>query len=499
MNGATNTKGTVVTSGVSLRVFTVHAIEDLTDLTVSPETLEAAGTSTAGQSRSGLSFGGGVGALGSALSDLFDDLSDLFDDNVSAFALDEGHVGEVLPTAGFLGAHRRDGDVDYWTRSWSDDSPVLAGGAEARVRGADAGVELPMGTSLRLGVSLAPEVSVSSGPSVAGTRLDGTRYAVRGGWRGETCTPVRASRKGATGRTRCWTTRWPGGGLSSAFGLVQDHVQLGAGARMTWGAVRVAPSVTVLSGALRQDAHTAEGAAFRAEVPAFSQRYQGWKSELRVSPAKWLRGPKSLRWRPALHLYSQRTHSTVPESLDVAQHDRAGVLSLSSAAEVSGLPRTVHGFNATVDALHSKAWRMQLGLAGMKSDGDYTQAVYARLHYRFSPMNAAGGRMANLHTGRAPQSPEWVPNRSGWWKSPCTALVRASGEKSPKATRPPFAERVATFGEYRKVPLDRNDGVYSNNPDPLSSVTVSTLTGPDICTFEMSGPCGSAMMGRFQP
>ena len=133
---------------------------------------------------------------------------------------------------------------------------------------------------------------------------------------------------------------------------------------------------------MRQDAHTAEGAAFRAEVPAFSQRYQGWKSELRVSPARWLRGPKSLRWRPALHLYTQRTQSTVP-ALEVAQHDRAGVLSLSSAAEVSGLPRTVHGFNATVDALRSQAWRMQLGLAGMESDGDYSQAVYARLHIRF--------------------------------------------------------------------------------------------------------------------
>ena len=152
---------------------------------------------------------------------------------------------------------------------------------------------------------------------------------------------------------------------------------------MTWGAVRVAPSVSVLSGALRHDAHTAEGAAFRAEVPAFSQRYHGWKSEVEVSPARWLRGPKSLRWRPALHLYTQRTRSAAPASLEVAQHDRAGVLSLSSAAQASGLPGKVHGFNATVDAMGSQAWRIQLGLAGMESDGDYDQAVYARLHMRF--------------------------------------------------------------------------------------------------------------------
>ena len=373
VNGATSTAGTVVTSGVSLGVFAPGAPEDLTDLTVSPEPLE---TSTAGQGGSGLSFGGGVGALGSALSGLFDDA-------MFAFALDGGQDGEVLPAAGFLGVHKRDGDVEYWTRSWSDDSPVLAGGAEARVRGADMGAELPAGTSFRLGVSLAPEISISSATSGAGTRLDGTRYAVRGGWRGE---HLHAGASVSQGRYRAHSVLdnpVAGGGLSSAFGLVQDHVQVGAGARMTWGGVRVAPSVSLLSGALRQDAHTAEGAAFRAEVPAFSQRYQGWKSELGVSPAQWLRGRKSLRWRPALRLYSQRTHSTVPGSLDVAQHDRAGVLSLSSAAEVSGLPRTVHGFSATVDALNSKAWRMQLGLAGMESDGDYSQAVYARVHIRF--------------------------------------------------------------------------------------------------------------------
>ena len=242
-----------------------------------------------------------------------------------AFALDGGQDGEVLPAAGFLGVHKRDGDVEYWTRSWSDDSPVLAGGAEARVRGADMGAELPAGTSFRLGVSLAPEISISSATSGAGTRLDGTRYAVRGGWRGE---HLHAGASVSQGRYRAHSVLnnpVAGGGLSSAFGLVQDHVQVGAGARMTWGGVRVAPSVSLLSGVLRQDAHSAEGAAFRAEVPAFSQRYQGWKGELGVSSAQWLRGRKSLRWRPALHLYSQRTHSTVPGSLDVAQHDRAGV------------------------------------------------------------------------------------------------------------------------------------------------------------------------------
>ena len=59
------------------------------------------------------------------------------------------------------------------------------------------------------------------------------------------------------------------------------------------------------------------------------------------------------------------------------------MLSLTSSAEVSGLPGTVHGFSATVDALRSDAWQMQLGFAGMQADGDYKQIMLARLRVRF--------------------------------------------------------------------------------------------------------------------
>ena len=129
-----------------------------------------------------------------------------------------------------------------------------------------------------------------------------------------------------------------------------------------------------------------EGAAFRAEVPAFSRSAtHGWKSEVEVSPARWLRGPKSLRWRPcaasvhAAHALGGAGIARVWRSMT-----GAGVLSLSSAARASGLPD--HPCTASTppsDAVHSKAWRMQLGLAGMESDGDYDQAVYARVHIRF--------------------------------------------------------------------------------------------------------------------
>ena len=36
-----------------------------------------------------------------------------------------------------------------------------------------------------------------------------------------------------------------------------------------------------------------------------------------------------------------------------------------------------------------------------------------------------------------PIRPSYVVDNIGWWKSSCPDLVRASGEQSPGATRPP--------------------------------------------------------------
>ena len=372
-SGNTNTSGTVVTSGVRLGKFSVDAPSDLSDVAKGDEVIALpAMPHSAGDS--GLVLGGGTSALGSALFAVFDAENPLF-------ARDGKHEGEAPGVPGYHARRARDGEAGYWTRSWARDTTVLAGGTEARVHGAEVGVDTPMESGFRLGISVAPEVSVSSAAS--GTRLGGARYAVRGGWRGDV---LHAGASVSQGRYRAHAVMdnpVTGAGLSSAFGVVQDHVQIGTGARLAFNGVRVTPLVSVLSGALRHEAHAAEGAAFRAELPEFSQRYHGWKGELGVSPARWLEGPGSLRWRPALRLYTQRTRSASPASLEVSQYDRAGVLSLSSAARVSAMPRTVHGFDATVDALRTQAWRMQLGIAAMESDGEYNQAVYARLHMRF--------------------------------------------------------------------------------------------------------------------
>ena len=376
-NGATNTTGTSVTSGVRLGKFSVDAPADATDVVTTGDTPDAPifiprmkGSATS------LTLGGGVSALGAALIDVFDA-------ELPSFAQDEWNEGDAPAPTGRYGARTRDDGLEYWARSWSGDSTVLAGGTQARVHGAQMGMAAPLGGGFRLGFATAPELSVSSVRSGDGAHLKGARYAIQGAWHGERFYAGASVSQGRYLARSVVDNPVAGGGLGGAFGLDQNHAQLGAGARMTWGGMQVAPALSVHSGALRHDAHRAEGAAFRAEVPGFSQRYLGWKGELGLSPTQWLRGPRSLRWRPALHLSTQRTHTSGPASLEVMQHDRAGVLSLSSSAQASGLPRAVHGFRATVDAMHSEEWRLQLGVAGMESDGDYDLALYTRLHMRF--------------------------------------------------------------------------------------------------------------------
>ena len=376
-NGATNTTGTSVTSGVRLGVFNLDAPADATDVAAAGDTSKAPiAVPNMKSRRIGPMLGGGVSALGAALVDVFDA-------ELLSFAQGGWSEDETPAPSGRYGAWNRDRDVEYWSRSWSGDSPVLAGGTEARVQGAEMGMDTLLGSGFRLRLSTAPELSVSSARSGDGARLEGTRYAMQGAWHGER---FHAGADVSHGRYRAQSVAdnpVAGGELDGAFGFTQDHIGLNAGAQLTWSGMQVAPSLSVHTGTLRHDAHRAEGAAFRAEVPGFAQRYHGWKSEISLSPTQWLRGPRALRWRPALHLYTQRTQTSGPASLEVAQHDKAGVLSLSSSAPVSGLPRAVHGFRATVDAVHSEEWRLQLGAAGMRSDSDYDLAFYARLHMRF--------------------------------------------------------------------------------------------------------------------
>ena len=185
-----------MTSGVRLGKFTLDAPADLTRVTALPETLDDAGMGAVGGGGPGLLLGGGVSALGSALFDVFDD-------GMASFAQDGTQHGEVLPAVGSFGVRTRDGGLDYWTRSWAGDTAVLAGGAQTTVRGAEVGVDSPLGSGLRLGASVAPEVVGLGGACrspAPDSRGPATRFGAAGA--GSASTSGRVFRRAGIGPIR---------------------------------------------------------------------------------------------------------------------------------------------------------------------------------------------------------------------------------------------------------------------------------------------------------
>ena len=321
-------------------------------------------------------------------------LIDFLDEDETALADWEGATSDRRTTTSFAGIrsanaieHRvRSGGLEHWTRTFAGDAPTLADGATGTLRGVATGLDARLAGGFHLGVTAMPELSMSSGAGPASdhdSSLDGSYYALRGGWRGARLFADTTLSQGRYRAQSLLDNPVAGGVLGGRMGLAQGQMRGRAGARLDLGALRATPSLALFSGSLRQDAHAAESAALRAEVPGVSQRYQGWKAALNLAPSGWLEGPRALRWRPGLHLASMRTRTRGPAMVDVRQADKAGVLSFSSQARTRALPQTVHSFGASVTALRSDSWRLRLGYAGMVVDEEPIHAAVARLHVRF--------------------------------------------------------------------------------------------------------------------
>ena len=332
--------------------------------------------------------GGAAAALAVYLFDLFDS------EEAALVDWDESWTGSRTTTsfAGINSGHYREhrvrtGALEQWTRAFSGDSSALAGGVDGTVQGIAMGLDATLPRGFHVGASMMPNLAASAhrGPSLNfGANVEGARYAVHGGWRGEALFVDTNLSHGSYRTQASMENPAVGGLLGGEFNLTQDHAQARAGLRFdVGGRMRATPSVSLFSGSLRQDAYTARGAAVSAHVPGFSQRYAGWRAKLDLAPSGWLDGPGALSWRPSLHLGTTRTHTSGPGRLDVRQSDHEGVMSFASRAAVEGLPRTVHGIGASLVAARSDAWTVRMGYAGMVVDGEPVHAAVARLMIRF--------------------------------------------------------------------------------------------------------------------
>ena len=319
-------------------------------------------------------------------------LAALLHADVNLFDLGDSQFGDAETTAGYSGVSFRGtsvpgtgwslanwtsaGGKDQWTRAVSGRGPIWTSQTPT------VGFDARFGGNFSIDVSASRDLSMSLQHEGAANQLNGGRYALRARWRGETLLAGASISRGEWRGQTAFANPVIGGGLAGAFDMNQTHAQAGVGARFDLGGLRLQPSATLFSGTVDRAAYRARGAAFRAAVPEIAQRYHGWKTEVRLSPADWLRGTSMLRWRPALDLNAMRTHGDAA-TFTLRQSARKGLLNFSSVVRTEALPRTVLAVGVSVDAMASEQWRIRVGYAGMLVDGKPEHGVGAGLQIRF--------------------------------------------------------------------------------------------------------------------
>ena len=267
--------------------------------------------------------------------------------------------------------------VVWWGQALTGETPVPASAAGA-LHGLRMGATARLGDGFHLGLSGTPRMAAE----VDDSALAGHRYALRGGWESDT---LFAHVDVAQGDYLAQTTfaNLDGlGRLSGAFGLRHERARAELGARLGLGGLRLDPSLSLFSGSLDRAAYTATSAALRSEIPALSQRYDGWKARVSLAPADWLEAG-TLRWRPELNLATARIATDGPEGLRVRQADRAGVLHFTTPAVAESLPRTMHAAGAAVSLARAGDWTLRGGYMALVADGEPVHAAAARFRLRF--------------------------------------------------------------------------------------------------------------------
>ncbi len=344
-----------------------------------------------------VSSGGGGGGSGGAIAGVGLLAALLWwgtDADGSAFTdyedIGPGYRQGVTVSAGLLPGQSdeyrvRIGDNEHWSRSWTDGSPGLTG-AYAPAQGFAFGMDTYSDNGFKYGWGVMPSLSASAhgGPEKDfRTTLDGELFSVNGGWQGERYFANLNVLRGNYQVGSVVENPVVNSALSGAFNMSSDHAQLNAGAKFDFAGARLSPSVSLFAGSQKQDAWTASGRVMRAEIPAISQRYTGWKLGMNLTSSDWIQGSGRMSWRPALHLMTMGTDTRGPSSVNMQQSDRLGALDFASQAEVRELPGRVNLFGASVLVKRSDQSNFRIGYAGMEIDGEYQHAVMARYRYQF--------------------------------------------------------------------------------------------------------------------
>ena len=268
----------------------------------------------------------------------------------------------------------------YWVRDLAQALPRNGAGAAS---GTEFGANFAVGNGFVLGLSASPDAALKQ--TIAGSHqssFSGARYALKGGWQGETLFGGARLSHARWGVASAYGNPTVGGGLTSRYAANQTDLQLGLGARLDLGAVlTVTPSAGGFAGEVKHEAHTAEGPVFNAAMPDVVQRYGGWRVGLNLA-SEWQDGPGDVKLRPSLKLSAARVWTDSPD-FTLRQSDRLGFLSTASRARLPNAPGTVLGLATGLDTTVGDGIGLGIGYGGLVLDGEFVHAAFAKAKLSF--------------------------------------------------------------------------------------------------------------------
>ncbi len=303
------------------------------------------------------------------------------DDAETEFVDYETHTQNIGSISSFV--RNREPGIETWAKT----TPNSINGLTP-LQGIAAGVDANFESNGYLGISVEPLASgfMKSGHLSLGgdSRYSGDRYQIRGRWSsGAFFTSGSFSYGNYDASAQFRNPVMEDGMLGGNFQMLHSHLQLTAGSRLNIGSELIfVPSLSVYQGSVKQSAYHAENSVLRAEVPEYSQRYQGWKLGFHVKSSNWRQEANGLKWRHSSGISTQSFRSRA-SSLTLQQLDKTDSLSFATTMPVRGLPSTVHSFNAGIAIAKSRNFRVKLNYVGLMTDGEFHHGATVQTHYRF--------------------------------------------------------------------------------------------------------------------
>ena len=274
--------------------------------------------------------------------------------------------------------------IEFWAKTASNSINGLT-----PFQRISAGVDANFTSKGQLGISVEPLVAgfMNSEPLSLGgdSRYTGNRYQIQGRWHsGAFFTSGILSYGNYDASAQFRNPATEDGLLGGNFQMLHRHLQLTAGSRLSIGNDLIfVPSLSVYQGSVKQSSYHAENSVLRAEVPGYSQHYQGWKLGFQVKSSNWRRDANGLKWYHSAGFSTQSFRSRGVSSLTLQQFDRTDSLGFSTKLPVRGLPSTVHSFNAGIAVANSRNLQTKLNYLGLMTNGEFHHGAVVQTHYRF--------------------------------------------------------------------------------------------------------------------